>query len=155
MLRGISEEDLVFLKKFFDKIKVNAETDCWEWQGSTNSGGYGNGFEKLGAHVWSYKFFVGPVPKGLQVCHSCHNTICVNPLHLSINTDPGNKAQSKGKIGRKKGEPFRKLTEEQVIEMRRRYREEDINMVKLAKDYPEVTYRQVKHIINRICWKHI
>lgn len=82
------------------KVRVNAETDCWEWQGATNALGYGrirlpgkNGGVAF-AHRAAYELFVGPIPVGLVMDHLCRNPSCCNPEHLEpvpqkVNSDRG------------------------------------------------------------------
>lgn len=64
------------------------ESGCWEWKGHRDDAGYGTfqasrlGFESTRAHRVMYEHFVGPIPDGLLVRHTCDNPPCVNPDHL-------------------------------------------------------------------------
>lgn len=46
------------------------------------------------AHRVSYVAFVGPIPKGLEIDHRCHQRSCVNPQHLRAVTHAVNMAAS-------------------------------------------------------------
>ena len=60
-------------------------TGCWLWQGALTYNGYGKlWWEKCcrRAHRASYEAFMGPIPDGLQLDHTCRVRACVNPEHL-------------------------------------------------------------------------
>ncbi len=72
------------------------------------------------------------------------------------------KASMKGKFKRKtipagQNNPSAKLTEEQVIEIRRLYNEDHISSYKIWKMYNHlnISYTTIKQIIKRETWKHI
>lgn len=108
---------------------VNQETGCWEYNGVTTEKGYGrishNG-KKFRVHRLSFFTFVGDVPDGIMVCHTCDNRLCVNPHHLWLGSAGDNVSDmmSKGRFVSydKSGErnPSAKLTREQAMEVRRR-----------------------------------
>lgn len=68
-------------KRFLAKVEFDFTSACWNWTGAIQSKGYGSFGRKL-SHRWAYERFVGPIPDGMQLDHTCRNTRCVNPAHL-------------------------------------------------------------------------
>jgi hypothetical protein len=71
---------------------------CWEWQRSKDWNGYGLTHRGI-AHRLAYEAFVGPIPDGMLVLHTCDNPPCCNPAHLFLGTHFDNAADrdSKGR----------------------------------------------------------
>lgn len=81
------------MHKWVDRFwaKVNKIPDgCWLWTAAQfKPTGYGQfRFEGTSekAHRISYEILVGPIPEGMELDHTCHNRLCVNPEHLRLAT---------------------------------------------------------------------
>lgn len=110
------------------------------------------------SHVaWELSNHAGILP-GYCVLHRCDNPCCVNPRHLFLGTikDNHDDMDAKGRrfiaSGGKHG--MATLTDEQVIEMRRRYAAGGIQQRALADEYG-VTSGAVANIVNGKSWTHL
>ena len=80
-------------ERFLAKIAIQAD-NCWLWLGScSTTGGYGqfwDGDRVRRAHAVSYELFIGKIPEGKIIRHTCDVPRCVNPQHLLIGTQSEN-----------------------------------------------------------------
>lgn len=145
------------IDRFLEKISLPKQLhDCWEWNASTGSHGYGQlmmpGNKPITSHCFSYKHFIGPIPTGLHVLHSCDNRKCVNPSHLFLGTNNDN-IQDRVNKGRSV-KAMAKLSEDDVREMRRLYNVDDVPVSVLAQQFG-IKPRTVYDVIKYVTWKHL
>lgn len=100
---------------------------CWEWRGCLNGHGYGQlsigvGRPQIASRV-AYEAWVAPIPVDIAVCHTCDNTVCINPDHLFLGTRGDNNRDSFTKRRNANGErkPECKLSDLDVEIIRARY----------------------------------
>ncbi len=91
-----TEEDLIKDRLLDGSVRIKG--GCRIWQGGKTSGGYGSisvsGVVKS-THRVSYESFVGPIPDGLDILHSCDTPACIAPKHLRAGTQLENNKQSR------------------------------------------------------------
>ncbi len=122
------------------------KTSCINWTKCVQGNGYGRVRYKGRteyAHRAAFEKHIGPIPKGMDVCHTCDNRRCVNPSHLFIGTRKDNMADAvkKGRQARGFRLPQTKLSEADVAAIVRRAGEGEL-YCEIAKDYP-VTHKRV------------
>ena len=79
---------------FWLKVDVRDAAECWAWQQSTGSHGYGQTWDgitvRLAHRVAWAVWHDSQLPEGMTVDHACRNRICVNPAHLRLMTNKEN-----------------------------------------------------------------
>lgn len=164
-------------ERFWEKVKKG--DGCWIWSSFHNEYGYGQlrfRGRMRGAHRASWEINCGPIPDGLFVLHKCDNPGCVNPNHLFLGTNQDNlrDASNKGRLwgqhnpkkcaknlGKWKGVGAKgskhhhaKLTEYQVIEMRKEYATMTISLAALGHKYG-VHESTAWDVVSGRRWKHV
>lgn len=154
------------LKNYWAKVDVKGEDDCWNWTACRDRGGYG-GFKYANRMSKAHRvsaYLAGLIPNIKSqsdndlVLHKCDNPACQNPKHLFIGThiDNSDDKIKKGRQAKLNGvENGRsKLTEEDVLEVRRLYAQGGIYQKELGLVYG-VCNQRISRIVNRKCWAHI
>ena len=151
--------------RFWAKVGVRGLDDCWEWTASRDGHGYGklarcHGCSPYKAHRLSYEMFVGEIPAGLEVLHSCDNPPCVNPRHLFLGTQQDNmddmvkKGRAHGKQQQGEDNPAAKLNCAQVAAIRWIWSNGQAeSMAELGRSFG-VSGRAVKFILDGEHWRN-
>lgn len=136
--------------------KVEKSDGCWIWTAARTRDGYGsfwsgeyrNGVPGVPimvlAHRWAFEHFVGSVPEGMNVCHSCDVPACVNPSHLFVGTQRDNVSDCISKGRHWKGR--RSLTTAEAVNVRSRYRGEYGDLKRLAAEF-NVSTKVIANIV--------
>lgn len=140
----------IFLERWRAHVTVLSPDECWPFVGYTDEKGYGiitiNGKSYKGHRV-SYLAHHGTIPAGAYVLHSCDNTSCVNPWHLSLGDHAENMRQ-KAQRGRAP-RVASKITATQAAAIRKDRR----SLRRIAADYGLSSHRTVAKIKRGLIWK--
>lgn len=150
----LTKEQIV---RFWAKVAIANENECWNWTASLSSSGYGrfnvNGENRIAARV-SWEIHYGEIKNKLHVLHKCDNPSCVNPKHLYLGTHQDNMRdrQIKGRTHRHLGitNGSAKLTENDIREIRRRSANGE-SQRQLARAFG-VTRMAIKFVIKGHTW---
>lgn len=147
-----------------------SENGCWIWSGKKcSSGRYGYFYRGKGmqmAHRASYEKFKGKIGRGLFVCHTCDNGLCINPDHLFLGTNSDNMkdAFSKGRLNLNNKDKFgkcgeenfhAKLSEPDVLEIREFYKNSKCSYGEIVRRFNLKSQGHARAIVKRLIWTHI
>lgn len=147
--------------RFWSKVDVLAPEQCWEWQGSLHTSGYGRfkiaSYETAMASRVSLVIHTGSDELDLLALHTCDNPKCCNPHHLYWGTHQQNmhdkirrgRSYSGDQSGVNNGAA--KLSSEQVAIIVQRL-QEGWNNKQIANDLP-VTHSMVSKIRLGHMWR--
>lgn len=79
--------------------RTDRSGNCWLWTGALDRHGYAAikvDKRRHLAHRLAYELFVGPIPNGLVIDHTCRVRHCVNPDHLEPVTNRENLLRGEG-----------------------------------------------------------
>ncbi len=153
-------------ERFWKLVNKSGPDECWDWLGQVNNIGYGR--FKVGpsktrklTHRFAYELAYGPIPTGAHhgttcVCHKCDNRLCCNPSHLFLGTMADNHRDRDAKERQPRGETngWHKLTEEDVLAIRKEYIPGVVTQTELARKFGVVT-SCISTIVRRVGWKHV
>lgn len=145
--------------RFWEKVDIKSEDECWEWTGRKLDDGYGlineNGIQYR-AHRLSYEVNNGMIDDGMVIRHTCNNPKCVNPKHLVQGTHKQNSedmvAAGHSQFGTKNTNSV--LNDELVKEIREIYATKKHSYKSIGFKF-NVSEATIGQIIRRDTWKHV
>lgn len=130
---------------------------CWMWLQSVDRNGYGRTFwdgRCTQAHRIAWQIINGPIPKGIQILHTCDNSSCVNPTHLYAGShrDNMNDMVRRSRLPRGIRHHRARLSEADVKEIRASAAGSSQSAI--AKRFG-ITQSHVRKIVLRKLWQHV
>jgi hypothetical protein len=146
-------------ERFIEKIKINPETNCWEWQACISNKGYGViniNKKSILAHRYAYETFVGPI-NNLHVLHRCDNRKCVNYNHLFLGTNQDNVDDKVNKKRQNFGEKVwnHKLSDDEVDEIKKALKYYYRGQLKDLAHFYKVDPATISDIKRGLTWSHV
>lgn len=108
------------------------------------------------SHRLSAQDLNGDIPRGALTLHTCDNPPCVLPKHLYFGTyqDNSNDAVRRGRQSAGQEHPPAKLTDQDVVEVRRLWSTRDYTQDEIGRTYG-VTQSTISKIIRRATRKGV
>ena len=154
------------IARFWNKVDRRGPEECWNWKRGVESSGYGRFWSNTRdaqAHRVAYYLTHLEFDQSLCILHQCDNRLCCNPAHLRTGTylDNNRDCVNKGRFVKaaschKPGSanPASKLTERDVLEIRRRHKPRRVTYKMLGKEFG-ISHTNVRLIVRRKTWTHI
>lgn len=139
-------------QQFFDKIRMTQT--CWIWVAYADKKNrarfkVGRKLYIASRVMWMY-YNNRLIPNGQLVCHTCDNPLCVNPKHLFI----GSCSDNTKDMFLKNRSKVQKLTKENILDIRDRYKNTGIKQKELAHIF-NVNQNCISRIINYKRWGYV
>lgn len=160
--KPITQKDV---DRFWSKVDIQGEDDCWQWQLTPSYHGYGL-FNAGGtlhrtsrfAYVHADGLYSKQITGKLRIATSCRNKMCCNPKHMVLNSQQEvfDKMRAAGQISVGTDCKQSKLKEADIVDIRARYtnRSATDGYGGISEDYG-VTPGCIRDIIIRKTWRHV
>lgn len=145
-------------ERLVEKVSPEPNTGCWLWTAATDRYGYGvigvGPHQIARAHRMMFLLHFGREPVGL-LCHTCDTPACVSPYHVYEGNKSTNAldAVARGQMPRGSKAPWSKVTEANVVEIRRRHAAGE-RQAALAREFG-LDQTTLHSIVHRVNWRHI
>ena len=149
---------LTFNVRFWRRVKKTKR--CWLWTGAKYNSGYGfmriSPYISTRSHRVAWQISHGKIPNKMLVLHKCDVPSCVRPSHLFLGSDADNHRDAMLKLRHSHGESHGmvRLTEQDVLKIRKLYSGVRGDMERLAKQF-NVSSVNIHCIIRKKSWKHL
>ena len=159
--------------RFWEKVEIRGPDECWPWLGNRKklkkSEDYGlfsvptghAPVRQVTAHRMAYELHYGRPLRNWGL-HHCDNTLCCNPFHIYDGTALDNARDREvrhrqdhlASVIRGSGHANAKLTEHEVLEIRRRYAAGEADQYVLAQRFG-ISQQHISDIVRRKRWAHL
>lgn len=148
-----------FEDRFWEKVSVGSDDECWNWKAGLTRGGYGQFSNKVmsnRAHRIAWHLSCGPIPTELFVLHKCDNPKCVNPNHLYLGShgDNMNDRSVRNRCNQKGERNAGAKLNDNIVRDIFALREEG-HTHKYISDKTNIRRTHVTKILNKQIWSHV
>lgn len=73
----MADHDPITIARFWSKVDVGLDRECWPWRGGSWAHGYGK-FRGARSHRLAFELVNGPISADAVIRHLCHNRAARN-----------------------------------------------------------------------------